>query len=598
MKTLLHRSLSLVALFVGLSFAAGQEAANEPKPFDAKQAYLDLFKAGKLFDKKEYKAVRAAVARQFESNHASAIKDAFGEDAGALSEWFANNNDIKEEFFIAIDDRFDDVPAVLRLFKELWQSDADAVRKYPNLAIATSVVWDKPREAVYDYGHHQVRTKSILPEAVMKMTAQDNFKYFVDNATKLKAKEPLVRMEFLPWEFQVYLVDTRTPTNEREWAVSNYLGKRSGIGKCYSEIVYDKEMLQTGSRVCKLNDKPYTLESIKRHGGVCAMQADFAARVGKSLGVPAAYVGGESQSGDLHAWVMWVEVLNVTRDKITFSLQSHGRYLGDNYYTGNLKDPQTGQRILDRDMERRLSALGNDRAGKRMSDLNMRIYPIILEELTASKKRLAFLDANLKLCPFNEGAWLEFAELVKQNDIPPEYKQVVTRHMNEMLRGFAKYPDFTWKVAPDLIAIHGKDKQARNLAYTRLAALYETSNRPDLACEARLKWSELLEEDKQFSTAATGLRQTILKFSNEGRYVPKLTKQLSEVCSRYPEGKAYLTRTYIDLTKQIKPTRGDDPSKYAVKMYEEALAFLEQDKKNDRVVQQLKGILAQLQSKK
>jgi glycosyltransferase involved in cell wall biosynthesis len=42
---------------------------------------------------------------------------------------------------------------------------------------------------------------------------------------------------------------------------------------------------------------------IREHGGVCAMQADFAARVAKSLGVPAEYVGGEANSGGLHAWL-------------------------------------------------------------------------------------------------------------------------------------------------------------------------------------------------------------------------------------------------------------------------------------------------------
>jgi protein-S-isoprenylcysteine O-methyltransferase Ste14 len=62
-------------------------------------------------------------------------------------------------------------------------------------------------------------------------------------------------------------------------------------------------MLRTQSEVCRLNGKPYTLQSIKDYGGVCAMQADFAARVAKSLGVPAEYVGGEANFGGLHAWV-------------------------------------------------------------------------------------------------------------------------------------------------------------------------------------------------------------------------------------------------------------------------------------------------------
>ena len=37
------------------------------------------------------------------------------------------------------------MPKVLAIFKELWKSDSQAVQKYPNLAIAVSVVWDAPR---------------------------------------------------------------------------------------------------------------------------------------------------------------------------------------------------------------------------------------------------------------------------------------------------------------------------------------------------------------------------------------------------------------------------------------------------------------------
>src|SRR5262249_17431634 len=153
---------------------------------------------------------------------------------------------------------------------------------------------------IYDYRGHQVRTKSILPASYGKMTPQDCFDYFVEKAKDLKGKEAFDRLQVFPWEFLVYVVDHQTPVDERQWAVKNYLAKRPMVGKIYGEIAYDHEMLKTQSQVCKLNGKPYTLESIKQNGGVCAMQADFAARVGKSLLVPAAYVGGESSFQGLH----------------------------------------------------------------------------------------------------------------------------------------------------------------------------------------------------------------------------------------------------------------------------------------------------------
>src|SRR5262249_27682994 len=149
--------------------------------------------------------------------------------------------------------------------------------KYPNLAIAIAVVWDDPKAGIYDYRGHQIRTKSILPESYGKMTPQDCFQYFLYTAKELKAKEAFDRLQVFPWEFLVFVVDHRTPNDERDWAVKKYLAKRPMIGKIYEEIVYDQLMLKTQSQQCKLNGQPYTLESIKQHGGVCAMQADFAA---------------------------------------------------------------------------------------------------------------------------------------------------------------------------------------------------------------------------------------------------------------------------------------------------------------------------------
>src|SRR5258706_8952988 len=60
----------------------------------------------------------------------------------------------------------------------------------------------------------------------------------------------------------------------------------------------------TGVQTCAL---PISLPNLLAFGGVCAMQADFAARVGKSMGVAAEYVGGQAADGEGHAWVMWVE---------------------------------------------------------------------------------------------------------------------------------------------------------------------------------------------------------------------------------------------------------------------------------------------------
>ncbi|MBO0697248.1 MAG: hypothetical protein J2P46_02530 [Zavarzinella sp.] len=563
--------LATCAIVLALSLTAAADEAVQP--------ILDLHKANKLFDKTEYKSVRAAAAKVFETRSATAIKDAFGPDHESLSAWLDKQKDLKEELYTAIDPQRDDVAQVLSVFRDLWRDNPDAVAKYPNLAIAVSVVWDQPQN-VYDYRPHQRRTKSDLPEGYLKYGHLDEFRYHVSHAKAIQGKEPFSRLEVLPWEFQVYMVDHRTPVEEREWAIKNYLGKRTMLGKIYHEIEYDQEMLRTQSEVCKLNGHNYTLQDIKTYGGVCAMQADFAARVGKSLDVPAAYVGGQSQDLGLHAWVMWVEVKSASKSSVNFKLESWGRYRGDNYYTGTLRDPQTGVEILDRDMERRLSAAAIDRNGRRQAELAMDFFPEVADaNKFDTKKKIQYLRDVLKTSAFNEAAWLELARMAHDGEATGENKTAVLEQAGRLLTVFAQYPDFSWKVVGDLESVQ-TDKLTRNQFYEKLIIVYETGKRPDLASEARLKWADFVAEEKKYSLAATGLSQTIKKFPDEGRYVPKMMDKLKENCKQFSAGKEYLGKTYLELLKTMNPKRGNEVTKYFLKMSADALAFFKEEKKS------------------
>jgi hypothetical protein len=284
----------------------------------------------------------------------------------------------------------------------------------------------------------------------------------------------------------------------------------------------------------------------------------------------------------------------VNPKKIDFSLESWGRYLGDNYYIGTLHDPQTGQEILDRDMERRLSAVAIDRNGKRQAELGMKYYDDIckLRELDR-KKKVLFLDRCLSLCQFNETAWFELARQVKDGELDKEQKQVILNHLTTMLKTFAKYPDFTWKVGNDLIEVQ-TDKLQRDHFFEQLINLYEVAKRPDLACEARLKWAEFQADSKKWILAAKGLAQTIQKFPEEGRFVPKLVGKLKDVCGEYKGGPDFLGKQYDELLKKIPQKRGNDVSKYYVQMLEDAIKFYKDQKGKDKTVKELEAQLATL----
>src|SRR5205085_7222596 len=154
----------------------------------------------------------------------------------------AADPELRETLFTAIDPADDNPAAVMAVFRDLWKADPAAVKANGELAVAVAVVWDDPR-AAYDYRGHQVRTKSILPAEVVKVGALDNFRFALDRQAKLKGPQ-----QQLPWEFLVHTVNHKTPADERDWAVANYLKKRNGVGAIYKEVEYDKEMLRTQSK--------------------------------------------------------------------------------------------------------------------------------------------------------------------------------------------------------------------------------------------------------------------------------------------------------------------------------------------------------------
>ncbi len=553
-----------------------QPKPDTPKAGDADQILIDLVTgpagfSDKTFTKGEYKYVRTAFTKYFEASQGPAIKLALGADADPLFAWLDKNLEVKETLFTAIDVAVEDPVKVMLVFRDLWKADPEAVRKNDELATAIAVVWDNPR-AAYDYRGHQVRTKSHLPDGVMKIGALDNFKYVLDRQAKLKG--PQLQ---LPWEFLVHVVNNRTPNEERDWAVTRYLKQRSGIGTTYKEIEYDKEMLRTQSRVCKLNDKPYTLQSIREHGGVCAMQADFAARVGKSLLVPAEYVGGEANSGGLHAWVMWVEVKAVNKETVTFSLESFGRYGEDHYYIGTLQDPQSGRMMTDRELERRLTAVGNAPMSSRHANLLMRAYPIARDAKGyTTKQQLGYLNRVLTVYPMCGEAWVELAALHKDGKLTDA--QEATRLVDRAVNVFVKFPDFSWKVVDDLLTPQ-KDKQYRTRTFEKLAASYETLGRPDLACEARLKLVDYQTEAKEHQKAFNGLAFTVRKFPDEGRYVPKMVTRMQEVAKDIKGGDAQMAKFWLEILPKVPARRGDAVSEYCVKFHEQAIAYLKDNNK-------------------
>src|SRR5262249_29209012 len=119
-------------------------AADPTDPADA--AIAELYKSGQLFDKAQYRAVRAAFARRFEALHQDVIDKAFGDARDKLTAWLKAHPDVKEDLYTALDEEHDKLDRALTLFKELWQTFPEQIETFASAAIAVAVTWDDEKE--------------------------------------------------------------------------------------------------------------------------------------------------------------------------------------------------------------------------------------------------------------------------------------------------------------------------------------------------------------------------------------------------------------------------------------------------------------------
>ncbi len=142
--------------------------------------------------------------------------------------------------------------------------------------------------------------------------------------------------------------------------------------------------------------------------------------------------------------------------------------------------------------------------------------------------------------------------------------------LNRLFATFAKLPDFTWVVFDDLVSFQDLPKQ-RAALFGRLAAMYEQAGRPDLSCQARLKYAEYLVADGQQEEAIQGLTVSILLFPEEGNFVPKMLNKLEELCAQVDGAEKHLVRFYQQFLPKIPQKRGKRPSPYCIRMHERGI---------------------------
>ena len=96
-------------------------------------------------------------------------------------------------------------------------------------------------------------------------------------------------------------------------------------------------------------------------------------------------------------------------------------------------------------------------------------------------------------------------------------------------------------------------------------------DRPDLACQARLKYAEYLVGEERYEEAIDGLALAVRRFPEEGNFIPRILDRLEEICKQTDLGPKRVAQFYSELLPSIPQKRGNRPSNYCISMYERGI---------------------------
>lgn len=248
-----------------------------------------------------------------------------------LRAWLLENRANAEEFASLFSDR-DDLAAVSRILGEIWTADEKGFRKYPALACAIALVYDRP--CPMDFPHSQVS-----PEALPRkfQPPVEVFRYFRESADANKLLQSPAKLAI---DELAFVVPVLAPLDELKQAQAMRVS-RGDIPKLYPSIVYDKARF--ANRTYQWPGESYSLDTIRRKGGICVDQAYYTMTMAQALGVPAFILSGAGNDG-YHAFTGYLERPGKWRTDV-------GRYANQKYATGTAWNPLTWTELTDHDIE-------------------------------------------------------------------------------------------------------------------------------------------------------------------------------------------------------------------------------------------------------
>jgi hypothetical protein len=366
-----------------------------------------------------------------------------------FSRWLWCDPDRSQLFLEYFDSEYDNLGEAMGILEELYAHDpANRNQLYP-LMLALALVWDTPRPPL-----HGQCGPNVGPVPRDMKRRYDHF------ASMFLTKKPPVPFSRLSVSALGFVVDTPVPVSELSWAIENIRG--TNFKRIFESVKYDDRRVEAG--VFSWPHGRYSLDLIKRHGGICVDQAFFSLLAARARGIPAILFTGVGKRGG-HAWLA-VMKQNGDWDK------DIGRYARDDYVTGHALNPLNGTMINDHLLplvcER---TMRNSNASQ--SDALARIA-IVLAGLKLTRQANIYADKALEITRTHPQAWN--VKMLTSNGDPKSLSKL----FDEQADAYAKYPDHVVSIRQkqaEVLRQGGHDQLAeRALAQTKA----QTRNRDDL----------------------------------------------------------------------------------------------------------------------
>ena len=448
----------------------------------------------------------------------------------------------------------DDVPEVYKLLDRLRHERPKQVDALPNLAVAISVVRDRPLERHVNEN---------------KVVAADPLAVFDFYSTH--EKQMSYGLKEMPVELLIYVVDNTATVDEMTWALSKYAGT-TAVGPLFFTIKYDHAYLE-GKSPKKLDEAGFSLTNILKCGGVCIDQAYFATTVGKSIGVPTAIATASSAEAG-HAWVGYVRV---DKGVAGWNFDS-GRYEAFKGIRGDVTDPQTGSGTADSSVSmvgdvigttsvQRQSAVamvdaarallgshaaaavskakGRHRRENEEDAAEPFVAPPVPDEL---KKMLAnikprpttagaleLIDAGIKQYGSYAPGWELVAAMAANDQLTEDQKHKWAETVQHLCG--QKHPDFAVAVLIPMVQTV-KDPSAQIALWDAVFTMVQ--KRADLAADVRLRQAELWMNRSDYTHAGQCYEDVIDRFINAGPFALTAVKGAEVVLVKMDQPKKVL----------------------------------------------------------